>query len=116
MPKAGIQYDFSDKIGTELRLYTNVFFEDFTPELVIKYNIVTNNQFDFYSGIGGVINSINGIFIPVGFQFRPLENFQQFSLHAEIAPLWDFEDSFIFMGSLGFRYKFKKKISVKVSE
>ncbi|MEN8119510.1 MAG: hypothetical protein ABFS35_04160 [Bacteroidota bacterium] len=116
VPKAGIQYDFSDKIGAELRLYTNVFFDDFTPELVLKYNIVTNNQFDFYSGIGGVINSINGIFIPVGFQFRPIEKFRQFSLHAEIAPLWDFNNSFIFLGSWGFRCKFKKDPAVKPSE
>ncbi len=116
MPKAGFGYDFNEKFGTELRLYTNVIFDDFTPELMVKYNFISNDQFDFYSGLGGVINSLDGIFIPIGFQFRPIESFKQFSLHAEIAPLWDFNDNFIFLGSWGFRYKFKKKFAVKVAE
>lgn len=116
LPKAGFGYDFNEKIGVELRLYTNVFFDDFTPELLVKYNLITNEQFDFYSGLGGVVNSVNGMFIPIGFQFRPIENFKQFSFHAEIAPLWDFNDRFIFLGSWGFRYKFKKKFAVKVAE
>lgn len=116
MPKAGFGYDFNEKIGAELRFYTNVLFDDFTPELMIKYNFITNDQFDFYSGVGVVFNSVDGLFIPIGFQFRPIESFKQFSVHAEIAPLWDFNDRFLFLGSWGFRYKFKKKFAVKVAE
>ena len=116
LPKAGIGYDFNEKIGTELRLYTNVFFDDFTPELIVKYNLINNDEFDFYSGAGIVINSINGVFIPVGIQIRPIESFRAFSLHAEIAPLINFDGNLLFLGSWGFRYKFKKKLAVKVSE
>jgi len=116
LPKVGFGYDFNEKIGTELRLHTNVFLEDFTPELLVKYNFKTNDQFDFYSGVGIIFNSFNGFFIPIGFQFRPIESFRQFSVHAEIAPLYDIDESILFLGSWGFRYKFKKKIAVKVSE
>jgi len=116
LPKAGIGYDFNEKIGTELRLYTDVFMENFTPELIVKYNFIHKDEFDFYSGAGIVINSINGFFVPVGIQIRPIVNFRQFSLHAEIAPLINFDGDLLFLGSWGFRYKFKKKLAVKVSE
>lgn len=116
MPKAGFGYDFNDKIGTELRLYTNVVFDNFTPELVFKYNFITSQPFDFYSGAGVVINTINGVFIPIGIQIRPIQSFNQFSIHAEIAPLIDFDGNLLFLGSWGFRYKFKRKIKVISSE
>jgi len=37
--KTAVGCDFNDKMGGELRFYTNVLFDNFTPELMFNLNI-----------------------------------------------------------------------------
>lgn len=106
--KIGLAYNFSDKIWSELRLYSNTFFYDITPELVLCFNIVKTDRHNVYFGFGGNVNYLTGFVLPVGVQFTPIEKFDRFSLHIELQPTLDFMSDFIIQSSWGLRYKFGK--------
>ncbi|MCK9438433.1 MAG: hypothetical protein M0Q12_14660 [Synergistaceae bacterium] len=108
LSKIGLGYNFSEKVWSELRLYTNTDIDNLTPELVVCYNIVNREKHNIYAGIGGVANYFNGIVVPIGVQFTPFEKFDKFSLHIEIQPTLDFENDPIIQSSWGLRYKFGK--------
>ena len=110
--KIGIGYNFSQRIWSELRIYSNTYLEGFTPELVVLYNVSVKDRHEIYIGAGGVINGFSGIVIPVGLQFRPLEDFKRFSIQIEFEPMLDFSDvdlTLAFLSSAGIRYTFGKK-------
>ena len=109
LSKIGVAYNFNDKLWTELKVYSNTVFEDITPELVVCYNVINKEKYNFYAGIGGVVNYFNGIVLPVGVQFSPFEKFANFSLHIECEPTFDFESEFLLQSSWGLRYMFNKK-------
>ncbi|MBL7872468.1 MAG: hypothetical protein JNM78_12700 [Cyclobacteriaceae bacterium] len=108
LSKIGFSYNFSEKVWSEIRLYSNTTINNLTPELVICYNIVNKEKHNIYAGIGGVANYFNGIVVPIGIQFTPFEKFDKFSFHIEIQPTFDFENDIIIQSSWGLRYKFRK--------
>lgn len=71
LSKIGAAYDFSPKLWSELRLYTNTHIRDFTPELMVAYNLTNKEYHSIYVGVGVVVNNINGILIPAGIRFTP---------------------------------------------
>ena len=108
LSKIGLAYNFSEKLWSELRLYSNTSIDDITPELAFCYNFVHKDKHNIYAGLGGNVNFFTGLVLPVGVQFMPFENFEGFSLHIELQPMFDFETDIILQSSWGLRYKFKK--------
>ena len=109
LSKIGLGYDFNDRLWSELRLYSNTFFDDITPELVLNYNISRKENHNIYLGLGVNVNYFTGIVMPIGVQFTPIEKFNSFSLHIEFQPTIDFDSDLILQSSWGLRYKFGKK-------
>jgi len=109
LSKIGVAYNFNDKIWTELRVYSNTVLEDITPELVVCYNVIKKEKFNIYAGIGGVVNYYDGIVLPVGVKFSPFEKLNNFSLHIECQPTFNFGNDFILQSSWGLRYMFKRE-------
>lgn len=56
LSKIGMGYQFSDRIWSEFRVYSNTIIEDFTPELVVCYNISKKDYHNVYVGLGGNVN------------------------------------------------------------
>lgn len=109
LSKIGLGYNFSDRLWTELRIYSNTYSEDFTPELVFLYNASVKERHEIYTGVGVVANFFTGIVVPVGLQFRPFENFKRFSVQIEFEPTFEVEDeNLVFQSSAGIRYTFGK--------
>jgi hypothetical protein len=109
LSKIGLAYNLSNRVWTELRLYSNTEIYDLTPELVLCYNIVNKEQHNIYVGFGGNVNYFTGFVLPVGVQFTPFEKLERFSLHIELQPALDFGyESIIIQSSWGIRYKFIK--------
>jgi hypothetical protein len=107
--KIGLGYNFSNKVWTELRIYSNTFLNDFTPEIALFYNVSMKARHEIYVGIGGTINYFNGVVVPIGLQFRPIDNFKRFSIQIEFEPIIDFDrQDIIFQSSAGIRYTFGK--------
>jgi len=106
LSKIGLSYNFSNRVWSEVRLYSNTSFDDLTPELVLCYNFVNKEKYNIYAGVGGVLNYYNGIIVPIGVQFTPFEKFDKFSLHIELQPTLDFENTLFVQSSWGIRYKF----------
>ncbi|MBN2639733.1 MAG: hypothetical protein JXR65_11685 [Bacteroidales bacterium] len=109
--KIGVGYNFNDKVWGELRIYSNTYIEDITPEAVLCYNFINKERHNVYVGIGGVVNYFNGIIVPVGVQFTPIKTFKRFSLHLELETIIDIQRdaNFILQSSWGIRYKLGKK-------
>ncbi len=108
LPKIGLGYNINDRWWSELRLYSNTTVENITPELVLLYNIVKKEKHNIYVGLGGNVNIFNGLVVPFGVQFSPLEKLDKFSFHIEFQPTIDFESSMILQSSWGLRYRFGK--------
>lgn len=107
--KIGLGYNFSQRIWTELRIYSNTNLDNLTPELALLFNVSKKERHEIYFGIGGVANYFDGLIVPMGLQFRPFENFKRFSLQIEFSPIIDFDRSdIIFQSSAGIRYTFGK--------
>jgi len=110
LSKLGIAYNFSPRVWSELRIYSNTFIEDITAELAVLYNVSVKDQHEFYIGIGAVANYFSGMIIPIGLQFRPIENFKRFSLQIEFEPTIDIgNENLALQSSAGIRYTFGKK-------
>lgn len=108
--KIGLGYNFSPKIWTEFRIYSNTDLDSFTPELVFLFNVTKKERHEIYVGIGGVANVFEGLVFPVGLQFKPLANFTRFSMQIEFEPTIDIGgDDIIFQSSAGIRYTFGKE-------
>lgn len=106
--KAAVAYNFNGKLWTELRVYSNTLIDDFTPELVLCYNVVNTEKHNVYIGVGANANYYNGLVLPMGVQFTPFEKLNNFSLHIEIQPCYDFEGEIILQSAWGLRYSFGK--------
>lgn len=109
LPKIGVAYTFNDKFWSEMRLYSNTSLEDITPELVVNYNVSRKENHNIYLGLGVNMNYFNGIVVPIGVQFTPIEKFKNFALHIEFQPTIDFETDVLLQSSWGLRYRFEKK-------
>jgi len=106
LSKIGLGYNFTDRWWSEVKLYSNTFLEDISPELVVCCNIVKKDRHAFYVGIGGTLNIFNGPVLPVGVQFTPFEKMDRFTLHIELEPTLDIGHDIFLQSSWGLRYKF----------
>jgi hypothetical protein len=108
LSKIGLGYNINERWWSELRLYSNTTVENITPELVLLYTIVKKDKHTIYVGLGGNVNFFNGLVVPIGVQFSPLEKLDKFAFHIEFQPTIDFESSMILQSSWGLRYRFGK--------
>jgi len=107
--KFGLAYNLSQRFWAELKIYSNTYIEDFTPELTLLYNVSVKDYHEFYIGAGGVINYFTGIVLPIGLQVRPFENFKKLSFQIEFEPTIDIEnEDLLIQSSAGIRYTFGK--------
>ncbi len=106
IPFFGISYELKDRIRPELRIATDVHFEDLSIEGVVTYDIMNVSDYEFYAGLGGRYGDFSGLVIPIGFNFFPFDE-KKFGFLIELAPIIGEES--ILRGSLGIRYQFKLK-------
>lgn len=105
--KVGIGYDFNEKLWTEVRLYSGTTLRNLTVEAVLNYNFLRRDKYRTYVGAGIVVNYLNGLVVPLGVQFSPFENLNNFSFHIEFQPMYEVDYQNIFIeGFWGLRYKF----------
>lgn len=90
----------------ELRIGTNLYLtSDFSPELVLNYQFVNKQDYEFYAGLGFRVNTIPGLVLPLGLNIFPFDQ-RKFGFHIETTPMLEFEGDFILRGSWGIRYRF----------
>lgn len=110
LSKIGLGYEFSDRIWSDVRMYGGFEIEDFTIQPTLLGNFVHKEKFDIYAGLGLTVGVFDGISIPIGLRFRPLENHRNIFIHLEAEPLFQFEnDNNILFASFGLRYVFNKR-------
>ncbi len=105
IPFISVGYEIKDKFRPELRINTDVFIENFSPELAFLYDLANREAYEFYVGLGGRVNNFGGVVVPVGFNFYPLSN-NNFGFHIEIAPMLG--EDVVIRGTWGIRYRFRK--------
>lgn len=106
--KFAVGYNFTEKLWGDLRIYSETSIDNITPEMVLNYNLITKNSYDFYSGVGITLNNINGVVIPVGVAIKPFENLKELSFNIEFTPLYEVDHRNLFIrGFLGIRYRLK---------
>lgn len=106
-PKLGVAHNFSDRLWAEVRMYGNVFTNNFTPEAAVCYNVIQTENHSIYAGVGGNVNGYTGLILPLGLQVRPLQDFRNLALQIEVQPMYDFNSYYILQSSVGFRYHFR---------
>ncbi|MCM0042662.1 MAG: hypothetical protein NBV61_07835 [Algoriphagus sp.] len=119
LPFVGLSFEIKDRFKPEVRFGTDNYFENITIESILSYDIINNDDYEFYGGFGVRILNSNTIpepleslgfvpdfVIPLGFVFYPLTS-KNFGFQMELAPLIGVSN--ILRGSLGIRYKFKSK-------
>ena len=114
--RVGIGYNFSQKIWTELRIYDHSYYGNITTELALLYNVSIKESHVIYLGFGGLAGDSFGLAIPIGLQFRPLENFRRLSLQIELEPVFVFRGGVALLSSGGIRYTFGKKQATSTSK
>ncbi|HZH36892.1 MAG TPA: hypothetical protein VEX65_06445 [Flavisolibacter sp.] len=103
LPFVGVNYEFKNKLRTELRIGTDNYFDATTLEGVITYDMVDKDDYEIYAGIGGRVINFEGLVIPIGVNVYPLST-KQFGFHIELAPL--IGESSVLRGTWGIRYQF----------
>ncbi len=106
IPFIGLTYDIRTRLVAELRLATDVEISNFSPELIVAYKFASNENFNFYGGVGGRANVLTGLVVPLGFALYPFDN-KQFGFHIEATPL--IGEELVLRGSWGIRFRFKNK-------
>ena len=103
VPFIGINYEINDHLKPELRLGMDQFLDDLAFEGITTYDIVNEDDFEFYGGVGVRIHGFSGFVIPFGLNVYPFD-VKKFGFHIEIAPIIGEND--ILRGSWGIRYRF----------
>lgn len=119
LPFVGLSFEIKDRFKPEVRLGTDNYFENITIESILSYDIINNDEYEFYGGFGVRILNSNTIpepleslgFVPdfvisMGFIFYPLAS-KNFGFQMELAPLIGVSN--ILRGSLGIRYRFRNE-------
>ena len=106
IPFVGVNYEFKNRLRTEARFGVDNYFEKVSLEAVITFDISKKEDYELYSGVGGRVNSLEGLVIPAGINIFPLSN-KQFGFHLEAAALLG--ENSILRGSWGIRYRFKRE-------
>lgn len=104
--KIGLAYNFSDKIWGEARVAAN--FDKFKTDVVLCYNAIEVNNYNFYLGLGVQLNDDQNIVMPIGVHFSPFEKFKELALNVEFQPIFTDGDQML-QSSIGIRYTFGKK-------
>jgi hypothetical protein len=87
LPFAGLGYDLGDRFRLEARVGTDLDFNSVTAEGVVLFDILDNEDYELYAGLGGHTNDpFNGLVIPVGLNIYPFAE-KRFGFHIELAPL-----------------------------
>ena len=102
----GVNYEINERFKPELRLSTNAYFSDLSPEVIATYDILDKKDYELYAGIGGRFNALSGFIIPIGMTMFPFEQ-RNFGFAFEIAPI--FGEETVLRGSIGFSYRFDLK-------
>jgi hypothetical protein len=113
LPFVGLSYELKDRFRPEIRFGTDNYFEDISFEGILTYDIINNDDYEFYGGLGVRTQDFNGLVIPIGFNFYPL-TIKEFGFQIELAPI--IGESNILRGSLGIRYRFKNTQTNKLKE
>ena len=103
LPFVGLNYEIKNKLRPELRVGTDNYFEETTLEAVITYDLAQKDEYEIYAGVGGRVNSFEGLVIPIGVNVYPLST-KQFGFHIELAPILG--EINVLRGSWGIRYQF----------
>lgn len=107
--RIGLGYQFSGKIWTELRIISNTIDEEFSPEVILGFNIVKKERHSVYAGLGVNLNVLSGISVPVGVEIFPIESFDRLSLRIEFEPTYtafDSDNKLWLLSCAGIKYRF----------
>lgn len=109
IPFAGVNYQFSERIISELRIGVDHYLEDMGVELMGGYIFSENEIIQAYAGLGLRVNLLMGVVLPVGLNIYPFDS-KNFGFHAELAPIISGEEPglTILRGSWGIRYRFSR--------
>ena len=104
IPFAGVGYEIKERFLPELRLNSDIEFEDMALEAVVKYKLLRKDNYALYAGLGLRTTFLEGLVIPLGLDIYPFKQ-KDFGFHIEMAPIASGEDSAL-RGSWGIRYRF----------
>lgn len=107
LPFIGVNHQFGERFIPEFRVGTDQFFENLSVELAGNYILKNEERYEFYAGLGLRVGSFEGLVVPVGLNIYPFEQ-KDFGFHIEGTPIIGFNDSALFRGSFGIRYRFAK--------
>lgn len=111
LPFIGVDYELGRRILGSLRISTDVFLVDLTPELVLAYKFGKNDQVDPYLGLGIRVDDTNlgtGIVVPFGLNIYPFAQ-KQFGFLLELSPILIGDSGNVIRGSWGIRYRFGRR-------
>lgn len=105
-----VGYEINDRLMPELRLGTNLDWEDdVVVEADLLYQFIDRQEYELYAGLGfSAYSDEEGFVVPIGLNLFPFAA-KRFGFHIEAAPLVLIESSTIFRGSWGIRYRFAKE-------
>ncbi|OEK03133.1 hypothetical protein BFP97_17105 [Roseivirga sp. 4D4] len=105
----GISTNPDKKIWGEARIGANS--TEFDITAMALYNVVEREDFKLYSGLGlGTTYQDGNFALALGFQVKPIEKKDNFTLFGEYTPLFSSDEgSFLASGSIGIRYFLKRK-------
>ncbi|RDC62734.1 hypothetical protein [Adhaeribacter pallidiroseus] len=103
LPFVGLSYEVNNKFLPELRIGTDNYFDDTSLEVVVSYIFKRNETINAYAGVGGRIQILEGLVVPVGLNIYPFEK-KSFGFQMELAPI--LRESSLLRGSWGIRYRF----------
>ncbi|WMN11171.1 hypothetical protein QYS49_37445 [Marivirga salinae] len=109
--QAAYAYEINDKFRPEIRLLSNTFIDDFYLKLMLNYDWIEKDNYEFYSGISLLGSTLGDptLGFPLGLNIYPFEN-QNFGFLMEFSPNIPFDEGSgaYFAGSWGIRYRFNR--------
>ena len=66
LPFFGVKYEIKNKLRPELRIGADNYFENLALEAVVTYDFIEKEDYEFYAGVGGRVNQLEGVVLPVG--------------------------------------------------
>ncbi|MHA6250085.1 hypothetical protein ACXYMU_19285 [Pontibacter sp. CAU 1760] len=103
LPFAGLNYEINNRFLPELRIGTDNYFRNTSLELTVNYIFKRNETVNVYTGLGGRVQFLEGIVIPLGLNIYPFEE-KKFGFQIELAGI--LAGSSLLRGSWGIRYRF----------
>lgn len=104
LPFIGFNYQIGERWLPELRIGVDNFLNETSLELTANYIVKKTDDVEVYSGLGGRVQSFDGLVIPIGLNIYPFQQ-KKLGCHIEMAGLVAYDDVVI-RGSWGIRYRF----------